>query len=118
MKLYFALAFLALFAMAYGQDSLVEQRLLTDQLRSFGTGTSFFPPLLFVISFFLSYSRACVNFSLSVTGVVLVPIDRAALTITATGLANSAAQAVSDSNNLQSNINATLRNYTVRAFLH
>ena len=47
----------------------------------------------------------------------MVPIDRAALTITATGMASAASQAVSDSDNLQRSINDTLRNYTVRTFL-
>jgi len=84
MKITFALCLLALATvMVYGQDLSSTDLFLRDQMSSYGTG------------------------------VVLVPIDRAAITITATGTASSASQAVSDSNDLQSRINDTLRNYTI-----
>jgi len=47
------------------------------------------------------------------TGVVLVPIDRAAITITARGMADTASAAVNDATLLMTNINSTLMNYTL-----
>jgi len=47
------------------------------------------------------------------TGVVLVPIDRVALTVTATGLGSTATDAVNAAEGLQTNINNTLSTYNI-----
>jgi uncharacterized protein YggE len=47
------------------------------------------------------------------TGVVLVPIDRVALTITVTGTDTTAAGAVASANTLEGQVNETLRNFTI-----